>query len=625
MSANEELVPKANTKSAVWEYFGFIPDKEGKPKDEDKPVCKLCKKTVLSKGSNTSNLFTHLRTTHPKIHTQLKTAKPLSTTTSSKQKEPAERTTMTIAESLMRAEPYPRSSKKWKQLTDSVAFCLAKDSMPLYTVSKPGFKKMIDTFDHRYELPSRKYFSRTAIPKMYEETREKVASDLQGMEYFSATADLWSSGTMEPYLSFTVHFISNDWEMHSRCLQTLFCPSDHTAINLAEALKDTLDKWNLREDQLSCLTTDNGTNIVKAAKDMNWPRLACFGHNLHLAVTNATKDDSRVLRALGLCRKLVGSFSHSWKKQRNLSKAQVELGLPQHSLITDCVTRWGSQQKMVRRILEQENAIRQVLVADRKTAHLIPKWQDVEVLESLDKVLTPLADFTNVMSVERYVTVSSLRPLLHHLETEILVEQEGETDTTLTADIKERVCISLKSRYADENVSELIDKAAFLDPRFRLDYVADEDVPHIKDCIARETTKILEVLENQQSTESSSTCTRTPDAPPPAKKKRLGSLFKKKETTDDQTLSPEQKAKKEIERYLHSPQPDTESNPLSWWKLQAPHYPGLSKIAQKYLCICATSEASERLFSVAGNVVTAKRSCLKPDKVNMLTFLANNL
>ena len=149
---------------------------------------------------------------------------------------------------------------------------------------------------------------------MYEETREIVARELK-VEYFSATTDLWSSGTMEPYLSFTVHFISNEWKMHSRCLQTLFCPEDHTAANTSVAMKGTLDAWCLRENQLSCLTTDNGSNITKATKDLDWPRLPCFGHNLHLAVTNATKDDKRVSRAMGLCRKLVGSFSPQLEKE----------------------------------------------------------------------------------------------------------------------------------------------------------------------------------------------------------------------------------------------------------------------------------------------------------------------
>ena len=38
----------------------------------------------------------------------------------------------------------------------------------------------------------------------------------------------------------------------------------------------------------------------------NW--IPCFGHNLHLAVTNAIKEDARNTRALGVCRKLILAY-----------------------------------------------------------------------------------------------------------------------------------------------------------------------------------------------------------------------------------------------------------------------------------------------------------------------------
>jgi len=56
----------------------------------------------------------------------------------------------------------------------------------------------------------------------------------------------------------------------------------------------------------------------------------------------------------------------SWKKRRDLAKAQTNYELPSHTLIADCLTKWGSIQKMVSRILEQVQAIRTVLSADRK-------------------------------------------------------------------------------------------------------------------------------------------------------------------------------------------------------------------------------------------------------------------
>ncbi len=49
--------------------------------------------------------------------------------------------------------------------------------------------------------------------------------------------------------------------------------------------------------------------------------------------------DTRIDRAVGVCKKIVSVFSHSWKKQRTLKDAQVELGLPPHKLVTESATR----------------------------------------------------------------------------------------------------------------------------------------------------------------------------------------------------------------------------------------------------------------------------------------------
>ena len=55
------LVKKPNTKSSVWTYFGLEADESDETlrDKEDSPVCRACKKSVLAKGGNTSNLLTH--------------------------------------------------------------------------------------------------------------------------------------------------------------------------------------------------------------------------------------------------------------------------------------------------------------------------------------------------------------------------------------------------------------------------------------------------------------------------------------------------------------------------------------------------------------------------------------
>ena len=75
------------------------------------------------------------------------------------------------------------------ELTNSVTYCIAKDMLPMYSVEKPGFQRILAEFDKRYEPPSHKYISKTAIPRVYNNTKQKVVSDLSRMEYFSATTD----------------------------------------------------------------------------------------------------------------------------------------------------------------------------------------------------------------------------------------------------------------------------------------------------------------------------------------------------------------------------------------------------------------------------------------------------
>lgn len=94
---------------------------------------------------------------------------------------------------------------------------------------------------------------------------------------------------------------------------------------------------------------------------------------------------------------------------------------------------------------------------------------------------------------------------------------------------------------------------------------------------------------------------------------------------NDETVSLESAIRKEVSLYASLPTlSQTEEDPLMWWRLHQSSFPNLSKLAKKFLCIQATSVPSERLFSAAGNIVTTKRNCLKPAKVNQLCFLAFN-
>ena len=109
-----------------------------------------------------------------------------------------------------------------------------------------------------------------------------------------------------------------------------------------------------------------------------------------MSQSERSMKDACIDRAVAVWKKVVSSFSFSWKRRRDLATAQQELNLPGHQLISESPTRWGSREKMIERVLEQEQAISQVLAADKKTRHLVLTWQDLEVLESVHKALKPL-------------------------------------------------------------------------------------------------------------------------------------------------------------------------------------------------------------------------------------------
>lgn len=67
-------------------------------------------------------------------------------------------------------------------------------------------------------------------------------------------------------------------------------------------LPDLLQQWNLDEKNHD-ITTDNGANIKKACQENKWVNIPCFGHNLHIAITNSLAKEPKLSRAIGVCKK----------------------------------------------------------------------------------------------------------------------------------------------------------------------------------------------------------------------------------------------------------------------------------------------------------------------------------
>ena len=175
---------------------------------------------------------------------------------------------------------------------------------------------------------------------------------------------------------------------------------------------------------------------------------------------------------------------------------------------------------MLARILEQQQAICPVLTKYRKNWHRMLSDHDFTTLEAMSSVLKPLSTFTDALAGKKVVTVSAVRPLLKHILEDLLVVSSH--DCSLVKEMKETISDDLSARYIDLELSELIDKCSYLDPRFRTRYVNNKEETLVQ--IKSEAITIADDIYKEKPQE---------DEPPPSKKsKGLGGILTKIVGTD---------------------------------------------------------------------------------------------
>lgn len=184
----------------------------------------------------------------------------------------------------------------------------------------------------------------------------------------------------------------------------------------------------------------------------------------------------------------------------------------------------------------------------------------------------------------------------------------------------------------DKQLLLILNNATYLDPRFKDMFVSLKN--EVKQCL-------LDQVEHAEPDRSRS---HVPDPGQaeassldrPIKKQKddlrqlLSSIQGEKKGSDATSapgvlLSSSDKLKDEYQVYDRMPEIRAEEDPLSWWKTNESTLPQLSDFARKYLCIAASSCASERVFSTSGLILSPRRSRLTQENIDMLVFLSKNL
>jgi len=95
----------------------------------------------------------------------------------------------------------------------------------------------------------------------------------------------------------------------------------------------------------------------------------------------------------------------------------------------------------------------------------MPSGAEFTNIETVVAVLGPLSVFTDALSGGKWINISAVRPLLNHISDVSLVSSDD--DKGFAKELKMAISSDLRLRYSEPEVSDLLGKCSFLDPKFR--------------------------------------------------------------------------------------------------------------------------------------------------------------
>ncbi|XP_071640285.1 zinc finger BED domain-containing protein 4-like [Temnothorax longispinosus] len=626
----------------IWNFFTKI-------NGGDKAKCLICGTVRSTPTSTTTTLQLHLQKhdTVYKEYMRLKKIKEKLTegkkkvTQDSRQQESLKK----CVNALMPLNP---SSKKAKDITRAIAVFICKGLHPYNIVNEPGFRHLLHFLEPRYNVPCRTTFSRSIIPKLYKELKEKMLEEIgtvrDALESVSITTDLWTSRSGDAFIAFTLQFINEDVQMRHITVDCQPFSGKHDAAAVCEKVADAITELNLGDDEIEkYIVSDNGTNMVKALSEpsektmsdaslpdilknkRSWQHVLCYNHTLQLAISDTRKkiDLNAVIEKVS---SMVARYNRSKTSRESLQFFQEEHKLPLHDLIQMVSTRWDSEFLMLERFVEQKAAITSEQCKAGVNSLTAQEWK---LAEGYVEVLRPVANFTAEMGSCKKPTLSMVLPVLFEIKStlEDFIKKSKKGTGIMFA---KTLLANIKLRFPDIQYfeSKLYQIAMLLDPRFKDVLVSDnlqaaallEDMAlekwrqHIRRGIIQCTTTNQEAANISALSASSQ------------KKTKWGHFQKKTVMVKNMEIPDKMdNIKREVEAYLQIPTIGADEDPLAWWRVNKAAFPLLVPLARHYLALAATETSSERVFSVGGNEVMQKRTNLLSQHVRETVFCHDNI
>ncbi|XP_011859962.1 PREDICTED: zinc finger BED domain-containing protein 4-like [Vollenhovia emeryi] len=533
-----------------------------------------------------------------------------------------------IDKTFHKIKAYADGGSKTSKITNALMYMIAVDRQPFSVVEDKGFRNLLSVVAPLYTVPCRKTITKR-IDEKYELLSSKIKTMLSKIDTLRLTTDIWTETfNTQSYIGITAHYINFEG-MQLECLSLGIKELEkcHNAEYISTIVSEIVDEWYINADSVVAVITDNASNIVKAIRDTFGYRrhMPCFAHTLNLVIPNSITATPEFQTVVKKVKSIVTYFKRSVKAEDALKDLQTS-DLKNDGLVLklkqECETRWNSIFYMIERFVQLANHVNSVLITlPRKKQDDIPEMTthaELQILKDACAILRPVERVTTEMSSESYVTCSKIIPIVNCL---IKTLEKLTTEHDISECLHKNILRELYRRFHSEDLN--VEKNIFLatstllDPRFKK--------LHFRSPLAVSTaiSKICQLMKENQEGPQSTVSVAESTSNVTEKTEDLWNVHDELIASSSTNCDEPGGIPIEFRQFLNANVISRSKDPLKVWQELKDIYPNVYKVAMKYFVIVGTSVPSERLFSAAGDIISAKRSRIAGKKASQIIFLGS--
>lgn len=610
---------KSKNKSSVWNRIKRVLDENQKDLT-GYYFCSICTEIIVNETNSTTPFHRHI------------------CVTSKEKGQPA----ITQYTALLSAKkPTKISAQDQQNLRNGIIQFICSDLRPFNAVEGKGFcaamsaaikigqtYPSLESTEIKKILPSRSTIQRDIESKAdvaKENVKVKLKNAFESFGGSACSSDLWSDEYRQRnYIAVTAHIpvLSEKEIKYERYI--LGVEEVKEIVKTKEVIEshilEMLSTYGFSENDAKLsiyFVTDRGSQFKAMDK---FQRANCFAHMLN-NIVKATCNDHE----------LKGIISNAKDLVRYIKKA----GLNYRSdlrLKSYCETRWSTVYTMLRSIVLKFEEIYKVLEHRQKQNR---RYNDCsKYIECLHKsTLSVIVDFlenfkvwTDYIEADKCITIHRVlvdwpQKVMKHLvpTTELDPNISNSNNFKLIEGIKalgrEYIRDTMKNDFTptmEQNIAVAL-------------HIRMKKLKKMSPAIREATYQKINDLISTNAVASAS------EAPPRQSQRTSINLFDSfADSEDEMTNATDTKYCKELEEYLHLSIPDKREYELDdttqltqWWFKHKTVFPNLFKLFMRISSIPASSAPSERCFSVTGQIISDRRSCIKPENVENIIMCRN--